>query len=458
MHYVKQFKINGVDTRQTACIELQGAPNAATEGAVGVLGIDMTSPTHEVYKCVARNGSVYTWELLSAGMSIVSATITGEGGMTKSFPYTNLLVPNNYLIKPGDLILDSEGYLYQITSIGADSCDTSYCGTQIGGIANGDKNCTITVTDGKLQLVTESGAVLSEVDYSSADGKTIYRDSTTGEITAIGVKSIDGTNLTFFVGTQKLYNSLTDKQKENLFAFITDDTWKEDIEWRLEKIEDGTNPVPKAKTIYRRDLIKGTDLNNVTTEGQYYLSSNETYEYVNLPEEGASGFLTVISRSNKVHSQILLDTDRNKLYIRRYEISTETTTYEWRAWEQIEVEKARVLFAPDSIVRTIGENSVSSVEIDLEDSCTYVIHIRTGLGGGLTLTFTLYVDSISKSVSANCGQMCLVYDPIEKKLYFMKYVLTTENDGLFNETTNGDYVLKPMDNCLIFVEKIAHSG
>ena len=38
MHYVKHFKINGVDTKQVACIELQGAPNAATEGAVGVLG------------------------------------------------------------------------------------------------------------------------------------------------------------------------------------------------------------------------------------------------------------------------------------------------------------------------------------------------------------------------------------------------------------------------------------
>ena len=52
MHYAKQFKINNVDTRPIACIELQGKPNAATEGAVGVLGIDVTSSTHDVYKCV----------------------------------------------------------------------------------------------------------------------------------------------------------------------------------------------------------------------------------------------------------------------------------------------------------------------------------------------------------------------------------------------------------------------
>ena len=65
MKYVKQFNINGIDTRQVACIELKGKPNAATEGAVGVLGIDITSPTHDMYKCVAVNGAIYTWELFS---------------------------------------------------------------------------------------------------------------------------------------------------------------------------------------------------------------------------------------------------------------------------------------------------------------------------------------------------------------------------------------------------------
>ena len=61
MHYVKHFNICDVDTKQVACIELHGKPNAATEGAVGVLGIDVDSPLHETYKCVAVNGSIYTW-------------------------------------------------------------------------------------------------------------------------------------------------------------------------------------------------------------------------------------------------------------------------------------------------------------------------------------------------------------------------------------------------------------
>lgn len=84
MHYVKHFDINGVATKQAACIELHGAPNAATEGYVGVLGLDVDSPTHEVYKCVEVRGSIYTWELLSSGGSggsgvAIDTTLTKAG-------------------------------------------------------------------------------------------------------------------------------------------------------------------------------------------------------------------------------------------------------------------------------------------------------------------------------------------------------------------------------------------
>ena len=131
MHYVKQFDINGVATKQVACIELHGKPNAATEGSVGVLGIDMDSPTHDVYKCSAVNGSIYTWELLSSGMSILSATISGEGVASVQFNYADLRTPAMYVVKKGDLILDKEGYLYQIDSLSSTYCTASYSGTRI---------------------------------------------------------------------------------------------------------------------------------------------------------------------------------------------------------------------------------------------------------------------------------------------------------------------------------------
>ena len=248
MNYVKHFSINGIDTTQVACIELNGKPNAATVGAVGVLGMDMTSPTREVYKCVAVNGSIYTWELLSAGMSIISAKITGEGGASMSFPYSTLLAPTNYLIKMGDLILDSEGYLYQISEIGNESCSATYCGTHIGGIPSGDKDYSLVVVDGKLQLVTESGNIISSIDYLVPDDASTIKDSE-GKIRAIGVYTIGDSRIQFFVGTQAEYNSLNDKR--NVLPFIKNDPLTNDVE------------VPKAQvaevaTYASADKSKGT--------------------------------------------------------------------------------------------------------------------------------------------------------------------------------------------------------
>ena len=219
MKYVKHFTINGINTTQVGCIELNGRPNAATTGAVGLLGIDVTSPTHDVYKCVAVNGSIYTWELLSSGMSVLCANITGEGGLTKTFPYSDLRIPDNYLIKVGDLILDSEGYLYQINALGNESCDTAYTNVHLAGGSNG-KDYKLKLTDGRLQLVTESGAVISDVEYSNHDDITIVRDNA-GKTKVVGVYTIGGSVLHFFIGTQEEYDAL--EHKDNLFAIITDD-------------------------------------------------------------------------------------------------------------------------------------------------------------------------------------------------------------------------------------------
>ena len=180
MHYVKQFHINGVDTKQIACIELHGAPNAATEGAVGVLGMDVTSPTHEVYRCVAVNGAIYTWELLSAGMSIMSSTISGRGDNEKTFSYTSLRVPDGYLIKVGDLIFDSEGYLYRVTAIGASSCSAEYCGTHISG-GSGDIINNLT---GTTWVINEGFS--AAYGYGKFDVNYIYNGNTEGTSLYIG--------------------------------------------------------------------------------------------------------------------------------------------------------------------------------------------------------------------------------------------------------------------------------
>lgn len=194
MHYVKQFNINGVDTKQVACIELQGKPNAATEGCVGVLGIDVTSPTHDVYKCVAVNGGIYTWEFLSSGMSIITATKTGEGFLNKTFEYSDLRYPEGYIVRRGDLILDCGGYLYQVNAIGNASCDTTYTGIVFG----------------------------------------VGRDVPG---VAPAIRTINNALLRFFVGTLEEYSTLNDAEKQNLFAIITDDKAKEEIEGAIKALQ-----------------------------------------------------------------------------------------------------------------------------------------------------------------------------------------------------------------------------
>ena len=319
MHYVKQFHINGVDTKQIACIELHGAPNAATEGAVGVLGMDVSSPTHEVYKCVAVNGSVYTWELLSAGMSIISAKVTGEGALTKTFSYEeDLIAPDGYIYKSGDLILDSEGYLYRVTAIWSEYCDAEYCGTHIGGIANGDKDYTFAIVDGKLRLVTESGAIVSEVDTVLVDDKTIYRESSTGKAYVMGVRTVNDGLLRFFVGTQHEYELLTDEQKRDLFAIITDEAPMEGLVASVNEHEEALKA--HTKTIDEHDKSIAANAKQIRENTSdidgigYTLETIKSGDRV-VPKSShlSPSIVTTVERTNAYTGKVTLD--ENTVYL-----------------------------------------------------------------------------------------------------------------------------------------------
>ena len=83
MDYVEHFDILGVDTKQIPCIKLQGVPNAATEGAVGLLGINMLSADHEMYVCIDVKGSVYTWIPIKADSDckVTDAKVDSSGDL-----------------------------------------------------------------------------------------------------------------------------------------------------------------------------------------------------------------------------------------------------------------------------------------------------------------------------------------------------------------------------------------
>lgn len=100
-------------------------------------------------------------------------------------------------------------------------------------------------------------------------------DIDTGFITTI--KTINGFPLRFFVGEQAAYDALTDEEKINLFAIITNDTTKEglleaietlktDAEEMREGVISGAIPAGKAKNLIKE--TKYFDIESSESEGE----------------------------------------------------------------------------------------------------------------------------------------------------------------------------------------------
>lgn len=91
MNFINSLKFLGVEAKQIPTIILHGAPSEYTEGAVGVLGMDVDSEKHDLYKCVAVSNGIYTWEPVGSGVSNftietqISDMPTGELTVTDSF-------------------------------------------------------------------------------------------------------------------------------------------------------------------------------------------------------------------------------------------------------------------------------------------------------------------------------------------------------------------------------------
>ena len=75
MNYVESLDILGEKAKQIPCIVLHGHPTTSTEGAVGVLGLDVDSPGHDLYKCVGINNGSYVWEIAVSNISDFDAKV-----------------------------------------------------------------------------------------------------------------------------------------------------------------------------------------------------------------------------------------------------------------------------------------------------------------------------------------------------------------------------------------------
>lgn len=92
----------------------------------------------------------------------------------------------------------------------------------------------------------DEGVNVWEATFGDGRKSTLnVRNGSRGPTGYIGsIETITGDPLHFFVGTQEEYNKLTDKQKDNLFAIISDDPAKDNI---LAAIKDLQNEIKSMK-------------------------------------------------------------------------------------------------------------------------------------------------------------------------------------------------------------------
>lgn len=124
----------------------------------------------------------------------------------------------------------------------------------------------------KEQILTAITQAVSEGTISDID---------TGFVQTI--KTINGHALKFFVGEQSEYEALTDADKKDLFAIITNDTTKDGLinvistlEADFNEVMDGNRPVPRATNATKaKQLNIGAPVLNstkiITENGYYYV-------------------------------------------------------------------------------------------------------------------------------------------------------------------------------------------
>lgn len=108
-----------------------------------------------------------------------------------------------------------------------------------------DQNC-------KFEGMTKE-QILTAIAQAVASGE--IKDVDTGFVTTI--KTITGTPLKFFVGEQATYDALSEEEKRNLFAIITNDTTKEGILTALDNLRTDLDQVVDNFEWYMQAIASG---------------------------------------------------------------------------------------------------------------------------------------------------------------------------------------------------------
>lgn len=160
----------------------------------------------------------------------------------------------------------------------------------------------------KEDFITEAQAVLDELSgevQEIADALANDPDFADAVIEACGgqtkIITINGTPLSFFVGTQAEYEALTEAQKKNLFAIITNDTAKEELLSAISRLQEKTKSLQTAIDGLEGDLESGelvvkkaynaTNANNADKATSDANGNDITRTYGNFNGEWKSGFM-----------------------------------------------------------------------------------------------------------------------------------------------------------------------
>lgn len=129
-----------------------------------------------------------------------------------------------------------------------------------------DDNCRFPAMT-KEQILTAIAQAVSEGTVGDIDAGFIQT-----------IKTINGVPLRFFYGKQYEYEALTDEEKENLFAIITNDTTKEGIEKAIETLRNDLNSVDERLS----EAIKGIEDGNIIAGYASRASNSNNASYLTI--------------------------------------------------------------------------------------------------------------------------------------------------------------------------------
>ena len=233
MNYIESFNLLGVEAQQIPCITGEGAPKTFTEGAVGCLY--MNTLTGDIYKCVAAENGVYTWnnittEAVTDKVTIFTGTEFNVSGGAMGYLDGISVVDPLFKAKVGDLYFNTEThylyYIYDITTRTVQPGPREYKGISYYKVTTDidlveylynkmDSFGTVSDNKSSITLADESPAF----SIYGAVGGEIQFDNGTGSIYIRGIGEPDDDH----DAANKSYVDATIGKRQDKFAEVSED-------------------------------------------------------------------------------------------------------------------------------------------------------------------------------------------------------------------------------------------